>query len=317
MNGVTVAANSDASLEEGDTEHHLSPLPVGIEPLPNQVAGHFYTKSEKSHCKNYLLKENNTGYVLKAIGDKRGWRELHLYEDIWSPQCAQTHLLQLRSFVPVFRGLVELDDTKFLAMDDLCAGYQKPSVMDIKVGAITYDPEADKDKIEKEISKYPWAKTLGFRILGIRLYKKATDEYIVKDSYFGKTLTPETVTDGLLFYLNFDEKDCEQRSQLLKQLIARLHSIEEWFLRSNVGHLKFISSSLLFVYSLHDNHVKSDVKMIDFAHVFPNHCEPKSNTGDYLSQKSEASEAKAMDTNYLFGLQKIIEYLLKISEKAI
>ena len=41
--------------------------------------------------------------------------------------------------------------------------------MDVKIGAQTYDPEADASKIAYETSKYPWGSILGFRFLGLQV----------------------------------------------------------------------------------------------------------------------------------------------------
>ena len=41
--------------------------------------------------------------------------------------------------------------------------------MDIKVGAVTYDHEADAEKIARETAKSPSLPQLGFQIVGIRV----------------------------------------------------------------------------------------------------------------------------------------------------
>lgn len=72
---------------------------------------------------------------------------------------------------------------------------------------------------------------------------------------------------------------------LIKQFCHQLKAIQDWFQNYNLDEWQFISSSLLFVYDC--NQSKAMVKMIDFAHVFPN---------------------KGLDENYLFGLKMIIQY---------
>lgn len=41
--------------------------------------------------------------------------------------------------------------------------------MDIKVGPITYDMEADADKIRREKSKFPALEEVGFQVVGIKV----------------------------------------------------------------------------------------------------------------------------------------------------
>ncbi|RWS23570.1 inositol polyphosphate multikinase-like protein [Leptotrombidium deliense] len=165
MNASNEVKTNRSVLAGDESEETASPLPTGLEPLPNQVAGHKY--GEKG-SKNYLLKERNTGFVLKQIGDKRGLRESQFYENLFANNCCPK-LMNLRQFVPLYRGRVTMNGSQFIALDDICASFRCPCVMDVKIGAVTYDHEASAEKIEKESSKYPPAREIGFRILGIRV----------------------------------------------------------------------------------------------------------------------------------------------------
>lgn len=46
---------------------------------------------------------------------------------------------------------------------------KRPSVLDSKIGCVTYDPEARPEKREREIAKYPHAQEVGFRFSGMRV----------------------------------------------------------------------------------------------------------------------------------------------------
>ena len=50
------------------------------------------------------------------------------------------------------------------------SGFAHPSVMDIKIGQVTYDPFAESCKAERETLKYEFQKELGFRILGSKVW---------------------------------------------------------------------------------------------------------------------------------------------------
>ena len=54
-------------------------------------------------------------------------------------------------------------------MHDLAFGIEKPSVIDLKIGKITYDPEANADKIARQLLKYPPAEKIGFQLMGMRV----------------------------------------------------------------------------------------------------------------------------------------------------
>lgn len=78
----------------------------------------------------------------------------------------------------------------------------------------------------------------------------------------------------------------------MSRLLSQVESIREWFEQDNIDRYKFISSSLLFAYGRRTQSVPDQVdvhvKMIDFAHVFPN---------------------VGRDENYLEGLMKLVRFL--------
>jgi hypothetical protein len=57
----------------------------------------------------------------------------------------------------------------FIRLKDLTIGFNEPSILDVKIGPKTYDPEANETKIISEINKYEFAQQVGFRILGMRV----------------------------------------------------------------------------------------------------------------------------------------------------
>jgi len=57
----------------------------------------------------------------------------------------------------------------YIKLENVSKRFQHPCVMDIKVGPITYDHEADNDKIAREKAKSPALPQVGFQIVGIRV----------------------------------------------------------------------------------------------------------------------------------------------------
>lgn len=152
-----------------DFDCHSLAFPSGTQPLDNQVAGHRF-----GHSANHLaiLRHLESNDVLKPICDKRSEREFLFYSQIWdSNNDFQKEIQILRQFVPKFNGLLvdEKTDRKYLRLEDICKGMEKPSVLDIKVGPKTYDLEANEQKIFNEVNKYQFAQQIGFRILGMRV----------------------------------------------------------------------------------------------------------------------------------------------------
>ena len=44
---------------------------------------------------------------------------------------------------------------QFMILDDLTYGYEKPSVIDLKIGTKTWEDDAPQEKIDRESKKYP------------------------------------------------------------------------------------------------------------------------------------------------------------------
>ena len=57
----------------------------------------------------------------------------------------------------------------YLKLEDAAREFRHPCVMDIKVGPITYDHEADEAKIGREMAKSPSLLQVGYQIVGIRV----------------------------------------------------------------------------------------------------------------------------------------------------
>ncbi|XP_054166336.1 inositol polyphosphate multikinase-like [Oppia nitens] len=253
-------------------------FPVGTDPLDNQVAGHRFGSSPNNLA---LLRHRHSQDILKPICDKRSEREFRLYSQIWdSDNDFREDIQNLRQFVPKFNGIFVDQKTgrKYIRLTDISNGMKNPSVLDIKIGAKTYDLEANEQKILSEITKYRFQSDIGFRILGMRIYKPEDNNYVIKEKDYGIRLTPHNVGEALVLYV-------QNNRALIREFSRQMKVIKEWFDNYNHNKWQFISSSLLFVYDCHQS--KAVVNMIDFAHVFPN---------------------DGLDDNYLFGLNKLIQY---------
>jgi 1D-myo-inositol-tetrakisphosphate 5-kinase/inositol-polyphosphate multikinase len=57
----------------------------------------------------------------------------------------------------------------YIKMRDIAYQIEKPSVIDYKIGRITYDPEASAEKISRQKLKYPPVENIGFQLMGMRV----------------------------------------------------------------------------------------------------------------------------------------------------
>ncbi|KAH7638096.1 inositol polyphosphate multikinase [Dermatophagoides farinae] len=282
-------------------------IPDGAEQLPFQIAGHCFGKSKH---KWGILKHSQSGDILKPIFDKRSHREQLFYENIINDDDNDKDngcLKILQKLVPHYNGLFHDDhmNIDYIRLEDITAHMINISLLDVKIGYITYDPEASEEKRRAEMSKYKYAKDLGFRILGMRYFDSTTNEFVDKNREYGLQITPDNASSAFLLFAQNDPN-------ILQQFDNQLSEIEHWFTKHNIRRWKFLSSSILFACGEktintninnddghNNNKRKTIVKMIDFAHVFPN-------------------DDQELDENYLFGLGKLrfhITDAIKICEQ--
>lgn len=190
----------------------------------------------------------------------------------------------------------DYERTDFLCLEDLAAHCKSPCIMDIKIGQITYDPMAIKEKIIEQSTKYERSKIFGFRILGMKFGS------IFLDKTFGKKLeTNEHVLEALDSFLS-PLDTAEKKLIVVDRIIDRLTGLLGWFEEKNINQLCFYSSSLLLVYDYHQLTTLADsvrVSMIDFAHVFHTH----------------NNQTCRKDINYLYGLRRLREFFVSLVKR--
>ncbi|EEC02802.1 inositol polyphosphate multikinase, putative [Ixodes scapularis] len=273
-----------------------APLPEDTLLFDHQIAGHVHGSTK---TRLGLLKHQD-GSILKPLvrSDERTLREQKFYERIFQSDDCPPELIALRAFVPKYKGVWKTNinregtvEVEYLKLDDLARVFRKPSIIDVKIGAKTYDPLASKEKVALETSKYPWSQQIGFRILGMRVsvcklasphgfkntlslqvFDTTEQKYRVYGKDYGLRQTPDTVLEGEF-------------------------NIRSWF--ENQRLYAFYSSSLLLMYDAPNSDEapgrvpRCAAKMIDFAHVFP---------------------TAERDCNYLMGLQSLMAFLYRIAK---
>ena len=151
-----------------------------------------------------------------------------------------------------------------MMLEDLTNGYEKPSVIDLKIGTKTWEEDAPQEKIDRESKKYPLQRTIGFRLTGMRIFNRETQQYDVYDKKYGYSITLETL--NTMFGVYFSQVSAACKKDIIMSVIEQVRPILTWFEVS--GRLRFICSSLLFILegNTEDNY-KPIVRLVDFAHV--------------------------------------------------
>ncbi|XP_076453643.1 uncharacterized protein LOC143288864 isoform X2 [Babylonia areolata] len=238
--------------EEAEDAWTSSTKLQGTTVLATQVGGHRFGANGS---KTGMLDRGN-GMVLKALQTPpRGTRELWLYRTTFAPACQDRDLLDLRHFLPLYYGTEEVDGVTFLVMNNITHHFPKPNVLDLKMGQVTYDPEASEVKKQQEISKYPPQKELGFKLTGMMIQdaKSGCSQHF--DKNYCRAVTAETVlTDGLGKF--FGLHNGRLRKDVVHALLIKLRHLERWFQVQRT--FAFYASSLLIVYSSDEHCTSSD-----------------------------------------------------------
>ncbi|KAG0414105.1 hypothetical protein HPB47_008745 [Ixodes persulcatus] len=288
-----------------------APLPEDTLLFDHQIAGHVHGSTK---TRLGLLKHKD-GSILKPLvrSDERTLREQKFYERIFQSDDCPPELVALRAFVPKYKGVWKTNinregtvEVEYLKLDDLARVFRKPSIIDVKIGAKTYDPLASKEKVALETSKYPWSQQIGFRILGMRsMSEDRSDSEGVGHSerQSGLRISPSMLSGPFVVFLlhlafrTFLGASQEWSPPFLPELLLQLEDIRSWFETQRL--YAFYSSSLLLMYDAPNSDEapgrapRCAAKMIDFAHVFP---------------------TAERDCNYLMGLRSLMAVLYRIAK---
>ena len=239
--------------------------------------------------------------IEKPIGEGvRGERELNFYKKIHAEDSPYAHF---QPFIPGFNGTVERNGQTYIIMENLTRDFEKPCLMDIKIGQKTYGPDCTEEKAKRQDSSYTGTKIpFGFSVPGLGSYHgKDKSEAIRMDKKFGRELTEDRIGELLQLYLD-PEGDMDAAKTLAGIFLSKLKVLFEMYDKQTDFHI--FASSVLFVYdacAIVDESKRShledfaDIRMIDFAHSWP-------------------AEGKK-DENYLRGLSSLITLFEEFSSK--
>ncbi|XP_071987529.1 inositol polyphosphate multikinase [Engystomops pustulosus] len=234
-------ANHDHSPGETELLRKEHKLLNGCVPLSHQVAGHTYGKYKVG------ILQHPDGSVLKQLQPPpRGPRELDFYNTVFSSDCTDPKLQELQIYLPKYFGTWSPPGSTndlYLKLEDVTRKFNKPCIMDVKIGQKSYDPHASAEKIQQQISKYPLMEEIGFLVLGMRVYHTDSDSFEIHNQHYGRSLTKDTIKHGLSKFFN---NSGYVRKDVVSACLQKVQEILQWF--ENQDTLHFYASSLLFVY---------------------------------------------------------------------
>ncbi|KAL0012941.1 hypothetical protein SO802_000010 [Lithocarpus litseifolius] len=271
--------------------------------VPNhQVAGH-----RAGDGKLGPLVDDSGLFYKPLQSDDRGSKEVFFYTSFSSNTNIPNHI---RRFFPTFHGtqLIEASDGSgkqpHLVLQDIFSGHLNPSIVDIKIGSRTWNPQASEDYIQKCFMKDTERSSLalGFRIDGLQIYESEGSGFWKPDRKLIHKYTAEDVRLVLRRFVSSNssagvDPDCTFASIVYGGsggILAQLLELKEWFEHQTIFH--FYSCSVLMVCEKESVMKKmssgAEVKLVDFAHVV---------------------EGKGIiDHNFLGGLCSLIKFISEI-----
>ena len=140
------------------------------------------------------------------------------------------------------------------------------------MGTQAYEPSAPESKKRREIEKYTKQEEFGLRIVGLRVYDEAANDYICEGKSFGTGLmTKDQVIGAFRMFFCADRGYSNAiHPSALDGIMKQLIDIKDWFENAN-SDIAIYAGSILIVYE--GDTISSAasqlpaVKMIDFAHV--------------------------------------------------
>lgn len=144
----------------------------------------------------------------------------------------------------------KLETEQAIVLENAAAGFVKPNIIDLKLGARLWDdgaPPAKRQRLDDVASKTT-SGSLGFRIAGMRVWNAEKQDFDTYDKLYGRKFNAETVTEGFEEYFGFRNKqrqDLPERRSVLDIVKADVASVLSAL---EVTELRMYSASILIAY---------------------------------------------------------------------
>lgn len=259
-------------------QQHLKfePDELSLKPLKAQVGGHVYMK---------IL---NDQYVCKPLNE----RELQFYQNI--PKSLADH-------VPAFQGTLvvgneessghrreatsssNMSSRKYIVLENLTKDFNKPCVLDLKMGTRMYGDFAtdSKRKSQRKKSTKSTSAKLGVRFCGSQRFSVSNDKFEMLDKYVGRH-ADESELRKLLE--KFFTHGMSLRKDVINNVLGEICRMKKSLL--DLEEYRFYSSSLLIIYEGMIKEDKYESKLF---------CETE-NSMDCENFEMEAYESESFDS---------------------
>ena len=160
------------------------------------------------------------------------------------------------AWAPSNGGKIHTDSA--VVLENVAAGFKKPNILDVKLGARLWSddaPMAKKVKLDK-VAEETTSKPLGLRIAGMKTYQGipnngeeniTSDGYRLYDKSYGRTFSAETIAQGFEDYFRLTKgvKAKGAIRKVIKRFVEDLRAIESVMEKEES---RMYSASLLLVF---------------------------------------------------------------------
>mmetsp|Transcript_31116 Transcript_31116/g.54076 ORF Transcript_31116/g.54076 Transcript_31116/m.54076 type:complete len:243 (-) Transcript_31116:45-773(-) len=222
------------------------------------------------------------------VAKKAPKAEYNFYQELFSPELPDPVFARMRNYVPNFSGV----EGELILIENLKHGMAAPSIVDLKLGAVTYNVNHDADSVAWYKAKSALTSSVrnGFRIAGYSLVdENGTAVDVWPRNYCYLIIDDEELKDPIRAMFTIGGR---VDANLVRQCQAASQEILEFFREQR--YKTFIAMSLLLVVDKKTRTFKA--KLIDFAHPFD-------------------AQGQA-DTNVIHGLENVVRLLNAIAAEA-
>ncbi|KAK9239217.1 inositol polyphosphate kinase-domain-containing protein [Lipomyces kononenkoae] len=213
----------------------------------------------------------------------------------------------LASVAPKFYGVLELSEDmtttdasgevhrttgaeRAVVIENITAGFTKPSVIDVKLGRQLWDEQASIEKRKRldDVAAKTTSGSLAMRIAGMKTWDQDKEDYVAYDKYYGRNFDSKTVHQGIDTYI-IKALGTDRRKEVIRRIITGISQIAEALEKEES---RMYSASILAVY-------ESDVQAFDEA-LKEELERPKKVNDEYdeqLEEEFEVLESETVEVN--------------------
>lgn len=145
---------------------------------------------------------------------------------------------------------MKVDTEQAIVLENAAAGFVKPNIMDLKIGARLWGDDAPPAKRQRldDVAAKTTSGSLGLRIAGMRVWDAEKHEFKAYGKMYGRQFDKETVVQGFEEYFGLRERGRETSADLEAVLHVVKKEIEAVRAALEVMELRMYSASILIVY---------------------------------------------------------------------